>query len=149
MGKFRVFVAFLLIAGLLAATSSACLAADQQAKMTVRVDIGDKYFWTYPYITSDGRIRKPAAVVVEWSVGVTPKVIREKVIVADKLGGDLPITTEKGAIVNIQVYVVDAANNSLGAGSMQLKNTGQVAKFYVSLPEVTSPVINFDTGRAD
>lgn len=145
MGKRSVMVAVLAIAMLLLA-SSVCLAANQ-AKLTVQVDLSEKYFWTYPYITSDGKIRKPAAVNVEWTIDTSSRVQRQTIILPDKIDGQIAIMTERGAIVNLQINVVDAGNTVLGNGSLQICNKGQQEKFYVSLPNSTSPVVTRDEGN--
>ena len=143
MKNLRVIIVLVLVVALLAAASSVCLAAE--AKLTLKVELDDKSFWSYPYVTRDGKIHKPAAVQVEWTLGATPKVMKQKVVVADKTSGEVVITAERGAIIDLQVFVVDDRDNPLGAGSIQLKNTGQTVKFYVSLPDSTSPVISVDS----
>jgi hypothetical protein len=44
-------------------------AADKPAQIKVQISVNEpKTFWSYPYITKeDGKIRMPAAVMVEWS----------------------------------------------------------------------------------
>jgi hypothetical protein len=151
MGKRSLMIAVLAFALLLLA-SSVCLAAEQAiekpAKLTVQIDLTDaKFFWSYPYVTTDGKIRKPAAVNLEWNIGTSSKVMKQTVIVPDNNRGEYSIVTEKGAIVNLQVTVVDAGNVLLGGGSLQIKNSGQREFFYVGLPDSTSPVVTHEAGR--
>lgn len=145
MRKRSLLLAIVVFASLLLA-SSVCLAADT-AKLTVQMDLSDKYFWTYPYITTDGKIRMPAAVNLEWTIGTSSKVTTQTVIVPAKTNGEYTIVTERGAIVNIQIYVVDAKKVVLGGGSLQVRNSGQQEKFYIALPDSTSPIISHETGR--
>lgn len=148
MRKRNLLIAIVVFASLLLA-SSVCLAADT-AKLTVQMELSEKkYFWTYPYITADGKIHMPAAVNLEWTIGTSSKVMTQTVIVPDKTNGECEYTivTERGAIVNLQIYVVDAKKVVLGGGSLQVRNSGQREKFYIALPDSTSPVISHEAGR--
>lgn len=144
MSKRYVAVAVFFAFVLLLVTSSVCLAAEQTAKLRVIIEIGGADFWTYPYITSDGYIHKPAAAQVEWSLGTSSKFMKETVVVPNKTNGETEITTEKGAIVNLQISIVDAKNTVLGGGSLQIRNNGQTERFYITLPDSTSPVVTSD-----
>lgn len=134
---------------LLSLAPSLCLAApqpDKPTKLTIRVDVADhQLFWTYPYITKDGKIRKPAAVQVEWSTsfGLAPN--KADIVTAGQHAGKLVVTTEKNAIVDIQINVIDANKVTLGTTSLQIRNSGQEEVFLVTLPENTVPLVTYDT----
>ncbi len=123
-----------------------CSAADQNldkpTRMLVKVDIVDpNLFWSYPYICRDGKARVPAAVQIVWSTtsGLTSDT--GTVVVAKKDRGQLAITTEKDAFVDIEVHVVDAKKVVLGKASLQIRNTGKDIAFAVYPPEYTTPSI--------
>jgi hypothetical protein len=118
-------------------------AADKPANLTVQVVINDpKQFWSYPYITrEDGKIRMPAAVLVEWSTtnGLTSN--KEQVLQAGGKRGEYVISTDRNTYVDVEVQIVDAKKKILGKGSMQVRNTGQTVVFTVYLPDSTTPSI--------
>lgn len=141
-----IFLVALMVLALVPSLGLAAPQPDKSTKMTIKIDIADpQLFWTYPYITKDGKIRKPAAVQVEWSAffGMSPT--RVEVLTPGQGGGRLTIATEKNAIVDIQISVVDAGKVILGTGSLQVRNGGQEEVFLVSLPDITSPQVNHDT----
>lgn len=123
------------------AVCSAAPAGDKPIKMTVQISINTpKTFWSYPYITrDDGKIRMPAAIMVEWSTTSGVNSSRGTVVQAGEKRGEYVITTERNAYVDIEAQVVDDKKVVLGKGSMQVRNTGQVVQFTVYLPDATSP----------
>ena len=126
-----------------------CLAAapqpDKPTKMTILVNVSDsQIFWSYPYITKDGKVRKPAAVQVEWSAafGLAPN--KTEVIPFGQHAGKLIINTEKNAIVDIQINVIDANKVVLGTTGLQVRNSGQEEAFLIAPPESTMPLVSYD-----
>ena len=127
---------------LLAFAPAVCSAADASAKLKVRVDIFDaKMFWSYPYITKDGKVRKPHVVQVVWTTNSGTKANRADIAVTGSERGDLTITTDKNEFLDLEIVVLDDKNISLAKGGLQLRNTGQEVSFLVSPPESTAPVI--------
>lgn len=142
----RVFalVLALFVALLLAAPvcSAAAQNLDKPTRMLVKVDITDpNLFWSYPYIGRDGKARVPAAVQMVWSTNSGLSSETGVLAVAKKDRGQIAITTEKDAYVDIEIQVVDAKKIILGKASLQARNTGKEIAFVVNVPEVTAPSI--------
>lgn len=122
--------------------SAAAQSLDKPTKMLVKVDIVDpNLFWSYPYIGRDGKARVPAAVQIVWSTTSGLDSQTGTLAVAKKDRGQLAITTEKDAFVDIEVQVVDAKKIILGKASLQVRNTGKEIAFAVYPPEYTTPSI--------
>ncbi|MDT8902095.1 hypothetical protein [Anaeroselena agilis] len=133
------FAAMLLAAPVCSAASQDL---DKPTRMLLKVDVVDtNMFWSYPYISRDGKARVPAAIQVVWSTtsGLDSKT--ETMAVAKSDRGQVAITTEKDAFVDIEVQVVDAKKTILGKASLQVRNTGKDVAFVVNVPDITSPVI--------
>jgi hypothetical protein len=109
---------------------------------TVQIYIDDPAtYWTYPYITREGVIVKPASVQVEWDAG-DGKSTKTTLVTQGQKSGVLVITSEKGALLTLKVVVCDANNAPLGTLSMQTRNKGQTESFTVTYPDFTEPKIN-------
>lgn len=133
------FVALLLAAPV---CSAAAQNPDKPTRMLVKVDIVDpNLFWSYPYIGRDGKARVPAAVQIAWSTTSGLDSQTGTLVVAKQDRGQLAITTEKDAFVDIEVQVVDAKKIILGKASLQVRNTGKDIAFAVYPPEYTTPSI--------
>ena len=127
---------------ILAFASATCFAAEKSANLVVKIDVVDAAtFWSYPYISRDGKVRKPALIQVEWMVNNNPSGTKASVVTLGKDKGKVTITTARGAIVDIQINVLDDKNNVVGAAGLQVKNTGQTEYFTVATPDYTTPVI--------
>jgi hypothetical protein len=136
-------LALTVLLALLAFVPSVCSAADKPTKMTVTVDIPDpNLFWSYPYIASDGRMKKPTAVQVVWNTAHGTNSNRADVVPAGKGRGQYSITTDWNELIDMEIQVVDAGKVVLGKASMQVRNTGREVGFVVSAPEQTAPVVN-------
>ncbi len=135
-------LALTMLLTLLVFAPSVCSAADKPAKLMVRIDVFDsKTFWSYPYITSDGKVRKPHVVQVVWTTNNGTKANRADVVLAGKERGDLAITTGNNEFLDLEIVVADDKNVALGKGGLQLRNTGQEVTFLVAPPESTAPTI--------
>ncbi len=133
------FVAMLLAAPV---CSAAAQSPDKPTKMLMKVDVVDpNLFWSYPYISRDGKARIPAAIQIVWSTTNGLSSETGTVVVAKKDRGQLEITTDKDAFVDIEVQVVDAKKVILGKASLQVRNVGKEIAFAVYPPEYTSPSI--------
>jgi hypothetical protein len=133
------FVALLLAAPV---CSAAAQNLDKPTKMLVKVDVVDpNLFWSYPYIGRDGKARVPAAVQMVWSTTSGLSSETGVLAVAKKDRGQITITTEKDAYVDIELQVVDAKKVILGKASLQVRNTGKEIAFVVNVPDVTAPSI--------
>ena len=67
------------------------------------------------------------------------------IILPGKTSGQVDISSEKGELVNLNVYVVNAKNEVLGKWSMQITNKGQSETITISLPETTEPILTRTT----
>ncbi|MDR7867387.1 MAG: hypothetical protein RIN56_11260 [Sporomusaceae bacterium] len=122
--------------------SAAAQSLDKPTKMLMKVDIVDpNLFWSYPYIGRDGKSRLPAAVQIVWSTTNGLSSETGTVVVAKKDRGQLEITTEKNAYIDVEVQVVDAKKIIIGKASLQVRNVGKEVAFAVYPPEYTSPSI--------
>jgi hypothetical protein len=138
------FILALLLA--LVLVPALCLAAaapvDKPQKMLIKADIVDpRLFWSYPYITSDGFSRMPAAVQVVWSTASGFNSEKAVVIVTGKDKGQVEIASERNAYIDIEIQVIDAKKVILGKASLQIRNTGKEVSFAVYPPETTTPII--------
>ncbi len=122
--------------------SAAAQSPDKPTKMLMKVDVVDpNLFWSYPYIGRDGKSRLPASVQIVWSTTNGLSSETGTVVVAKKDRGQLEITTEKNAYIDVEVQVVDAKKVILGKASLQVRNVGKEVAFAVYPPEYTSPSI--------
>jgi ABC-type sugar transport system substrate-binding protein len=138
------FVLTLLLA--LVLVPAMCLAAAQPAdkpqKMLINAYIANpKFFWSYPYITRDGFSRMPAAVQVVWSTSSGLESKKAIVIQTGKDKGQVEISSEKNAYIDIELQVIDAKKVVLGKSSLQVRNNGKDVSFVVYPPEITTPTI--------
>jgi hypothetical protein len=103
--------------------------------LTVHIEVPDKIFWSYNYLTKDEKLAKPATIYLGWAVGATDKeTIRQFVMPTTDYKSDLVITTEKNASVNVRIFVRDATNVELGSLSLQIRNHGQTESFTLAPP---------------
>ncbi|HWQ62104.1 MAG TPA: hypothetical protein VN521_07315 [Negativicutes bacterium] len=118
-------------------------ASDKQAQLKVQVSVNEpKVFWSYPYITKeDGKIRMPAAVMVEWSTTNGINSSKGQALQAGDKRGEYTISTERGAYVDVEIQIVDANKVILGKGGMQVRNNGQSVTFTIYLPDSTTPSV--------
>lgn len=135
-------LALLLVLVVVPAMCQAAPQADKPQKMLIKADIVDpKLFWSYPYITSDGFARMPAAVQVVWSTTSGLNSQTAVVLQAGKDRGQVEIFSEKNAYIDIELQVVDAKKAVLGKASLQVRNNGKDVGFAIYPPETTSPSI--------
>lgn len=128
-------------------------AAAEAGTATMRVDVRidqPTVFWNYTFLTKDADFGKPAAVKLKWGIGDTKRQETTQTIVnpGDKKGR-LEITTEKGALVNFQVAVVDADNAIHGTLGFQVRNNGQTELVTIAPPDFSEPQITFGAPNSD
>lgn len=138
------FMLAVLLTLLVFAPAVCSAASDKPSNLRVLVSINEpKPFWSFPYITKeDGKIRMPAAVMVEWSTTNGLNSNKGQAIQAGDKRGEYVITTERGAYVDVEVQVVDANKVILGKSGMQVRNNGQSLTFVVYLPDSTTPAFS-------
>jgi len=115
-----------------------------QATLTVKVTIDQpELFWNYSFLTKDADFGKPTAVKLTWGTGNAHRQEKTDTIVnSGKKSGSLSIKADKGAIINLQIFVSDAKNTKYGSISFQVRNNGQTQDITVAPPESSEPLIN-------
>lgn len=145
-------ITFILCIALFVSTSqsSAKAATNDQvtspkATITVKINVDQPdIFWNYTFLTKDSTLGKPANIKLTWSIGeIAAQEKTEVVVNAGKSAGQLAITAEKGALVNIRVSVCDTKNTKLGYIGLQVRNNGQSESVTMSPPEFTEPKITW------
>ncbi len=144
--RFTLGIVFCIIVSVITSPSAQAAsgqAAPAQTTMKVKVSIDQPdIFWNYTFLTKDTTLGKPATVKLVWSVGEVPKSEKTEVVVnTGKTAGQLDISTEKKALVNINAIVYDSKNNKLGVINLQIQNNGQTENITISPPEFTEPKI--------
>lgn len=114
------------------------------ANMTVEVIVDNpSTFWASTYYAKEEMPTSAAEIKLEWSIG-NSKTQRETVVLKGKDSGKISIPAEKGSLVNLQVFVVNAKNEKLGTWSLQIINNGKTEAIRVFSPESVQPEFNRD-----
>jgi hypothetical protein len=111
-------------------------------KVHVIIDQPD-LFWNYSFLTKDADLGKPETVKLVWGTGESHRQEKTEVIVSQgKKSGQLSITADRGALVNLQIVVCDAHNTKYGSMSFQVRNNGQTQDITVAPPDSSEPKID-------
>lgn len=112
--------------------------------MTVEVVIDDpSTFWNCTYFVNDGYPSIPSDIKLAWSIGNT-STKTETIIAKGKESGKISILAEKGAVINLQVYVNNTHKEKLGTWSLQVLNNGKTETIRVFPPASVQPEFNRD-----
>ncbi|MDU2065580.1 MAG: hypothetical protein E6713_12195 [Sporomusaceae bacterium] len=117
-------------------------------RIDVKVDQAD-VFWNTTYLTKDSSdFGKAAAVNLTWGIGDTKRQEQTQPLIAPGKGkGRVEITTEKGALINFQVVVLDADKQKHGTLSFQVRNNGQTEYITIAPPDFIEPNLTFGAPR--
>lgn len=114
--------------------------AAPQTTMQVNAEILNSYFWDSTFV-KESFPSKPSSINVEWSFGINGSNSKEVIIIpAGKTSGKVNIESAKGEIVNINVCVKNAKNETLGKWSIQVPNKGQDESVTISIPDKVEPL---------
>ena len=132
-------------------TANAAAAGASTATLRINVTIDQpNLFWNYTFLTKDGDFGKPTAVKLTWGTGDTKRQETTQTIVnPGEKKGHLEITTEKGALINFQVLVLDADNARHGTLGFQVRNSGQTELVTIAPPDFSEPQITFGAPNSD
>ena len=114
-----------------------------QAKMDLTVEIDDvDTFWNCTYYLTDKTPMKPAEIRLEWAIGDFGKPAAATIVTAQKMSGEYTITTEKGDIVNLALYVIGNKKEQLASWNLQIVNKGQKETIAITPPKTVQPEFN-------
>lgn len=144
MNKVMTFSFSMLIVFALAALPVALVEAASPSNLVtlkLRVEVPEKNFWNCTFLTPESdQPSKPSLIKAEWNFDSLGKNVKSEVIVANgKKSGEIMIISEKGSVVNLDVFVKDAKNVTLGYWGMQLLNKGQTETLEITLPQEIRP----------
>ena len=113
------------------------------AKMEVNVQVDDvDAFWNCSYYLTDKTPMKPAEIRLEWTVGDFGKPASTAIVTAKKDSGQYIITTEKGDVVNLVLYVIGNKKENISSWNLQIINKGQKETIAVAAPKTVQPEFN-------
>ena len=113
------------------------------AKMEVNVQVDDvDAFWNCSYYLTDKTPMKPTEISLEWTVGNFGKPASTTIVAAKKDSGQYTITTEKGDVVNLALYVIGNKKEKISSWNLQIINKGQKETIIISAPKTVQPEFN-------